>query len=592
MTPQKNFKPTEHLSADDKNADRLFFIPLSGVEEVGMNFYAYGYQGKWLIVDFGMGFASETHDLQGVDLIFPSPQFFAKQKNNIVGLVLTHAHEDHVGSIGYLWPELHCPIYATHFTLGLVREKLRESSFGNRVPLKPFAQGETFTLGPFTITPHGMTHSILEQQALLIEVGAGDKKISVFHTGDWKIDNDPLLGEKTNEANLKTLAEKNILAVIGDSTNVFNNHQTPTEGEVMDGLITTFQKIENGDYRIDHHPLGMIIITCFASNLQRLFAIATAAEKIGRKVAIVGRAFQRYLKVAHDTGYWQDLPRPLQQALTEKDIKHSRRDKLVVIATGSQGEVRGAVARISRFEHAAIKPTAGDYMLFSSRVIPGNEVGVAGIKNNLVKAGVRLLDITESVDNLTIHASGHPTRHDLEKLYGWLKPKSLIPVHGEPRHLIEHILLAKNQCGISHSVMPKNGAVIEISHRQENPLRIIGQVAGGCLVKDGYDILPLTDPAMAARRKMAGAGAVMVSAAFKNGQLLEYQWSVVGLSLSIDQEKQVGSIIARALQVAPRRSHGDQTMKEGEEELNKAIKRHMRKYFDKSPLVHIHFLLA
>ncbi|MDI9314353.1 MAG: ribonuclease J [Hydrotalea sp.] len=594
-------KPLNHRLLADKNSDRLLFIPMSGVEEIGMNFYAYGYQGKWLLIDFGMGFAGESRGLHGIDLIFPSPQFFAKQKENIVGLLLTHAHEDHIGAIPYLWPELNCPIYGTPFTLGVVREKLRECSFGRRVPLKPFHKDQVITIGPFTITPYCMTHSILEQQAFCIEVGAADKKTSVLHTGDWKIDRDPLLGALTDEVGLKALGNgasdnlenKKIAAVISDSTNVFNNHPSLTEGAVLQGMIETFQKIEAGDYRIDDSPLGMIIVTCFASNLQRVLAIATAAEKIGRRVAVVGRAFERYLKVAEDTGYWSQFPKTLQQALSEKDIRRTRRDKLVVIATGSQGETRGAVARIARFEHGVIKPIAGDYMLFSSRVIPGNEVAVAEIKNNLVRAGVRLMDIADSVDNKILHASGHPTRDDLKQLYSWLKPKSLIPVHGEPRHLVEHINLAKKECGIDQAIAPYNGVVIEIGRHPQQPLKIIGHVAAGHLVKDGHDILPIEDKALAVRRKLAAAGNLTISASFKGGQLAEYKWSMLGLSLSLEQEKQMGSIISRALATVPRQKHKGhhrQASSGLEEELNKALKRHFRKNFDKSPAVTIHFL--
>ena len=586
-------KPLNQRLLTDQQNDRLLFVPLSGVEEIGMNFYAYGYQGKWLLVDFGMGFAGESRGLHGIDLIFPSPQFFAKQKENIVGLLLTHAHEDHIGAIPYLWPELNCPIHGTHFTLGVLREKLKETTFGRRVPLKTFHKNEVISIPPFTITPYSMTHSILEQQAFCIDVGAGDKKLSVLHTGDWKIDRDPLLGELTDEAGLKELANKNIAVVVSDSTNVFNNHVSLTEGAVLEGMIKTFQKIEAGDYRIDNSPLGMIMVTCFASNLQRVLAIATAAEKIGRRVAVIGRAFERYLKVAEDTGYWSQFPKALQQALTEKDIRKARRDKLVVIATGSQGEQRGAVARVSRFEHGAIKPMAGDYMLFSSRVIPGNEVAVADIKNNLVRAGVRLMDIADSVDDITLHASGHPTRHDLQQLYSWLKPKSLIPVHGEPRHLVEHINLAKKECGINHAVAPYNGAVIEISGDQQQPLKIIGHVAAGHLVKDGYDILPIEDKAIVVRRKMAIAGNIIISASFKGGDLASYKWSVLGLSLSLDQEKQIGAMIDRGLtstMAAGKRKGNHPTSSAREEELRKIIQRHFRKSFDKSPAVTMHFL--
>ncbi|MGI9462124.1 MAG: ribonuclease J [Alphaproteobacteria bacterium] len=580
------FKPS---SSDIKNG-KLLFIPLSGVEQIGMNFYAYGYNGKWLIVDFGMGFASEERGLEGVEILFSSPQFFAKQKNNIVGLVLTHAHEDHIGAIPYLWPELKCPIYGSHFTLGVLREKLRETVFGRQIPLKVFNKNETLALAPFTITPYSMPHSILEQQALLIEVGNGhdEKKLSIIHTGDWKMDHDPLLGEHMDEAGLKNLATKNILAVVSDSTNIFDSQPSVSEGSVKQGLIKTFQKIQNGDYRIDDQPLGMIIATCFASNLERVFSIAHAAEQIGRKVAVVGRAFERYLKVAYDTGYWSQFPKSLQQALGEKDIKRIRRDNLVVIATGSQGETRGAVARISQCEHRTIKPTKGDYMLFSSRVIPGNEVAVAEIKNKLVQNGVRLLDVADEVDDITLHASGHPTRHDLQQLYDWIKPKSLIPVHGEPRHLVEHIDFAKKQCSIDYHIMPYNGAVIEISHNNDNPLKLIGYVNVDCLAKDGYDILSIKDQALAMRRNMAEAGTIMISAVFISERIREYQWSLFGISLSGDQENQMEKVVVRALEAVSHSAHKNKT----EEELKKTIKRYMRKNFNKTPLVQIHFLYA
>lgn len=580
---------------------KLFFVPMAGVEEIGLNFYAYGYQDKWLLVDFGMGFASDakSYGLAGIDLIFPSPHFFAKQKDNIVGLVLTHAHEDHIGAIPHLWPELACPIYGSDFTIGIVREKLRETPFLRRVPLYPITSNEPLVLDPFTITPIAMTHSILEQHALLIEVGAnkktvddetGGKELAVLHTGDWKIDPDPLLGAETDKAAFQALSGRDIAAVVSDSTNVFDPNPSHSEGEVRQDLVKVFHAIVAGRYKLnDHDPIGMIMVTCFASNLQRVFSIASAAEAIGRRVAVVGRAFQRYLKVARELGYLDEFPKVMHHLVAEKDLRRTPKNKLVVIATGSQGEWRGAFARIARAEHRALKPDRGDYMIFSSRVIPGNELAVAGIKNNLVKAGVRLMDVASETDDMLIHASGHPTRHDLKTLYEWIKPRAVIPVHGETRHLSEHLDFARKECGITAGIFPENGMVIEIT--TSHPPRAVGFVPTEFLAKDGLDIVPLTDKALTTRRKMGAQGAIVFTLQLMGLQVARHQLSVLGLALSTRQGQQLEESILYELHDLLKRDllkrpEALETL------LEKTIARYCRRHFDKTPVVRIHLLVS
>lgn len=545
------------------------FIPLSGVEEVGMNFYAYGYQGKWLVVDYGMGFPSDVQ-LDGIELAFPNPEFLANQKQNIVGLVLTHAHEDHLGALPYLWDELSCPVYGTAFTIGLLKEKLKETALHGKVPCHIINPLQTLSLSPFAIEFINMTHSILEMQGLVITTPIG----SLFHTGDWKWDKTPALGEPMNIMALQNLQNRQILAVISDSTNIFETGYSTSESAVAMEFEKTLQQIEMGQHKL--HPddeIGMILVTCFASNLARVLSVAKAAAKQGRKVAVVGRAFQRYLAVGKKLGYLDDLP----VLLNEKDIASIPRKKLLVIATGSQGESQGAFARMAKSEHKNLKPIRGDYAIFSSRVIPGNDFAVNFIKNTLCRNGVRLLDIVTG-----LHTSGHPRRGDLTELYNWIKPKSVIPIHGEQRHLAEHLVFAR-ECGVPYGVQCQNGNVVAIS--SQHPPKIIGQVPTGLLVKDGAVIIPADNPEMLERKRIGNEGCLLVSVSLKNHrQILALELKPIGFALSLKHQRQLED---KAYLLLRQLLH-----KQGdiEYEFQKSLKNYCRRMIAKTPLVTLQIL--
>ena len=420
--------------------NELIFCPLGGSGEIGMNMnlYAYGKPGfqKWIIVDAGVTFADDT--LPGIDLIYADPGFIVDKKDDLLGIVLTHAHEDHIGAITYVWKNLKCKIYATPFTAALVTEKFKEKKIDIIPYLKIVELNGTIKLDPFKIDFVTLTHSIIEPNGLKITTPAG----IIFHTGDWKVDPNPLVGKKINEEKLKKIGNEGVLAMVCDSTNVFSIGRAGSEADVRKSMLNVMERQKK-----------KILVTSFASNVARMETVFYCSEKIGRHISLVGRSMQRIYKVARQCGYLQNVIEPLDP----RDAKKIPRDKIVYLCTGSQGETMGALNRISNYSHPDVFVEKDDTVIFSSKIIPGNVRKHYKVHNKLLKDGINV--VTEETE--FVHVSGHPNREDLKDMYKWIKPKSLIPVHGEHRHMKEQINFA-HEMKILHPVQVENGDIVKI----------------------------------------------------------------------------------------------------------------------------------
>ena len=455
----------------------LVFVPLGGAGEIGMNLNLYGIDGKWLMVDCGITFADETQP--GIDVILPDPSFIAERRDDLVALVLTHAHEDHLGAVAYLWSRLRCPVYATPFTAAILTRKLDEAGLTAEVPLHVVPLGTTLELEPFTVTYVSVTHSIPEGNALAIRTRAG----LVFHTGDWKLDPEPLIGEATDEDSIAALGDDGVLAMVCDSTNVFRDGESGSEAAVRASLTD-----------IVGACTGRVCITCFASNVARIETAAAVAEAHGRRLTPVGRSMWRTIEAAREVGYLADLAPPA----TDHETRALDPSEVLYLCTGCQGEPRGAVSRIAAGDHPAVALGTGDTAIFSARIIPGNERPIGRLHDRLMAAGVEV--ITEK--DRFIHVSGHPARGELERMYGWVRPRISVPVHGEARHLKEHAKLARD-LGVPEAVVVENGAVLRLA---PGPASIVDVVTVGRLAVDGRTIGPVNSEAVQARRRMTQDG--------------------------------------------------------------------------------------
>ncbi|WP_281301137.1 MULTISPECIES: ribonuclease J [unclassified Iodidimonas] len=459
--------------------DDLVFCPLGGSGEIGMNMNLFGCNGQWLMVDCGMTFGDDR--LPGIDLVFPDPGFIEDRRDDLVALVLTHGHEDHIGAVPYLWERLRCPIYATPFTAELVRGKLAEAGLLNEVTLHVIPVGGTLEAGCFKVTYVPLAHSIPEGHGLKIETPHG----TIFHTGDWKLDDVPQIGSPTSEADLGLMGDGGILAMIGDSTNVFNSRQSGSEEGVRTALIDLVGTLE-----------GRVVITTFASNAARLKTVAEVAQKHGRKIVLAGRSMHRIVEAARKTGYLPDWP----ETVPEDKASSLPRNEVLILCTGGQGEPRAALARIAAGDHRNLSLAAGDTVIFSSKIIPGNERVLGFLMNKLALLDVDV--ITER--DADIHVSGHPGRPELERMYGWIKPQIAIPVHGEARHLKHHAAFAKS-LGVPHALAPKNGDIIRLA---PGPLALVDQAPAGRLVLDGKAVIAVNHEAIQARRRLMENGFV------------------------------------------------------------------------------------
>ena len=418
----------------------LLFCPLGGAGEIGanMNLYGYGNPGdhKWIMVDIGVTFADDT--LPGIDLIYPDPGFIVDKKDSLLGIVVTHAHEDHIGAIAHLWPMLKCNIYATPFTAVLIQEKFREKHIDISSYLKIVELNGVVDLDPFSIEYVAMTHSILEPNGLRIKTPAG----VVLHTGDWKIDENPMVGKNIDVDRLKQIGKEGVLAMVCDSTNIFTVGRSGSEETVRRSLLKIMERLKK-----------RIVMTSFASNVARMETIFYCAEKTGRQISLVGRSMHRIFKAARQCGYLKNIIDPIDP----REAKNISREKIVYLCTGSQGEPMGAMMRISNYTHPDVFIEKGDAVIFSSKIIPGNEKKLYKLHNQLVKDGMEVI----SEENEFVHVSGHPNRDEMKDMYNWIKPKCVIPVHGEHRHLIEHINFAK-EMQVPHPVLVENGDIVKI----------------------------------------------------------------------------------------------------------------------------------
>ena len=494
--------------------EELIFCPLGGSGEIGMNMnlFAYGSEmnQKWIIVDTGVTFADDS--IPGVDLIYPDPGFIIDKKDDLLGIVLTHAHEDHIGAISHIWPDLKCNIYATPFTAVLIKEKFKEKKIDITKNLKIVELNGSIKLGSFNIEFVTLTHSILEPNGLCIKTPAG----TIIHTGDWKIDPNPLIGEKINENKLKEIGNEKVLAMICDSTNVFNPGRAGSESDVRDSLL-----------KIMSLKSKRIVVTSFASNVARMESVFYCAEKINREISLVGRSMNRIFKAARQCGYLKNIKDPIDP----REAKKFPREKIVYLCTGSQGEPMGAMKRIIKGIHPDVFLEKNDVVIFSSKIIPGNEKKLYSLHNDIIKQDIEL--VTEETD--FVHVSGHPNREDLKDMYNWVKPNSIIPVHGEHRHMNEHMKFAK-EMQIPHALRVENGDVVRI-FPGDNP-SIIDKAPSGRMYLDGSVGVGENSQSIKERRKLSQNGYLEITLILSNsGKLSKPIISYKGIPENIFDEK-------------------------------------------------------
>ena len=462
--------------------EELIFCPLGGSGEIGMNMnlFAYGEPDnqKWIIVDIGVTFADDS--IPGIDLIYPDPGFIIDKKDDLLGIILTHAHEDHIGAITHIWPKLECNIYATPFTSVLINEKFKEKKIDINPYLKIVELNSILNLNPFKIEFVTLTHSILEPNGLKIETPVGN----ILHTGDWKCDPNPLVGDNINSDRLKEIGDEGVLAMICDSTNVFSAGRAGSELDVRNNMLKVMQRLKK-----------RIVVTSFASNVARMESVFYCAEKTERHISLVGRSMHRIYKAARQCGYLQNVIEPIDA----RDLKNISRDKIVYLCTGSQGEPLGAMNRISNYIHPDVFIEKGDAVIFSSKIIPGNEKKLYKLHNQLVKEEIEVI----SEDTEFIHVSGHPNREDLRDMYNWIKPKSVIPVHGEHRHMIEHIDFAK-EMQVPFPVKVENGDIVRLF--PGNKPEVYDKAPSGRLFVDGSVSVEENSQSIKERKNLSANG--------------------------------------------------------------------------------------
>lgn len=546
------------------NPEELLFIPLGGTGEIGMNLNVYGLAGKWLAIDMGVSFADDA--MPGIDVFMPDPAFLEDRRDDLLGIVLTHGHEDHLGAIAHLWPRLRCPIYATPFGAGLLRGKLAEAGLEREAPITIIPPSGHFSAGPFDVEFIHMTHSIPEANALAIHTYLG----TVIHSGDWKFDPQPLIGPASDKGRLAQLGKDGVLAVVGDSTNVLTEGVSGSEVEVRDSLIELFGRYEQ-----------RIAVGCFATNAARLSSIAHAAAHHGRHAVLCGRSLRRIDEVSREVGYFKDIA----PFLTEEEGILLPPSKVVYICTGSQGEPRAALMRIANGSHPRIALNPGDVAIFSSRIIPGRERSIYRLQNQLVRRGVEI--VTEK-DHF-VHVSGHPGRNEMREFYGLTKPAIVVPVHGEDRHLQAHAALAL-ECGADSAPILNDGSVLKLA--PGNPT-IIDEVPVGRLALDGINLVPLESERLRERYRMLWNGSAVVTVVLDRiGKLLcDPQVSAAGL-LDKGEEapgrEDVVWAVREAIEEMPMLARqNDDLVREA---AYNAVRRQMRKEYGKKPVTDVHLV--
>lgn len=550
--------------------DELTFAPLGGVGEIGMNLSVYGLgnrqQRSWLAVDLGVSFGNEEH-LPGIDVVMPDIRFLESERKNLMGLVLTHAHEDHFGAIIDLWPRLQCPIYATAFSAALFEAKCAAERNPPKIPVTVVESGGTIQVGPFSVEFVPVAHSIPESHALAIRTTAG----LIVHTGDWKIDPTPITGKPTDEKRLRELGDEGVLALIGDSTNAVRDGRSPSERDVAASITDLVKRAR-----------GRVAVTTFASNVGRLRAVAEAAKAADREVVIVGRAMERVVQVARETGHLDGVG-----AFRGVDVYgHFPPDKVLALCTGSQGEPRAALARIANDDHPHVTLNRGDTVIFSSRTIPGNEKAVGAIINGLVQQGVEIITDRDEL----VHVSGHPRRDELREMIAWVRPQLLIPAHGEALHLSEHAKLAR-ACGVPKVIVCRNGDQVRLGPGEP---AIIGELPAGRIYKDGNILETAKARAVTERRKLSFAGCAFVALALdEKGELADDpEVDLIGVpEKNVDGEiiaDEVFDVVVSTVETLPRARRRDPDAVA--ESVRRAVRSSVAEQWGKKPLCVVHVL--
>ena len=532
----------------------LLFLALGGSGEIGMNANLYGCDGKWIMLDLGVTFGS--HDYPGIDIVMPDLEFIEDRKKDLLGIVLTHGHEDHIGALPYLAADLGVPLYANRFTAGLIAHKLAEEGLENAVTLKTVDIDDNFQLGPFGIRLIPLAHSILEMSAVVIDTPYG----RVFHTGDWKLDEEPILGQPATAAALTAVGDEGIDVLVCDSTNAFNPEASGSEGGLRAGLEQAVGAAK-----------GRVVVTTFASNAARLATLGAVAKATGRTLCVAGRSLDRILGVARSVGYLKDFP----PTVDFDEAMRLPRDKVMVIATGGQGEPRAALARMAADGHQ-IKLEAGDTVVFSSKQIPGNEVAIGRIMNQLAAKDV--LTVTEKQAH--IHVSGHPGQPELAALYGWLRPKLVLPVHGEIRHMHEQARFALEK-GVPDALVQENGDLVRLA---PGAARIVERVRSGRLILDGDVILPADGETINERRKLSLNGHITVAVIFSGKRFVESAVSYRGVPVEDEREAFVDEMREAAEQAATGPARDEEKLREA---IRLGVRRVATDWTGKKPVVDV-----
>ncbi len=547
-----------------KNNNELVFLPLGGSNEIGMNLNLYGFgpadDRQWIIVDVGVTFGDLT--TPGVEVIVPDPEFLLGE--NILGIVLTHAHEDHIGAIGWLWDKIKAPVYATPFTAFLVREKLREAGVLDDVDLTEVPLNGHVKLGPFDIDYITLTHSIAEPNGLAVHTPLG----TVFHTGDWKIDDAPITGKPTDIAAITALGDDGVLAMVCDSTNVFVEGSAGSENDVrveLEKLIAGMRK--------------RVAVACFASNVARVDSVMRAAQACGRSVCLVGRSMHRITAAARHVGLLRGIPEPV----SEGEAANLKPSHVLYLCTGSQGEPRAALSRIADGNHPLVRLGEGDACIFSSRVIPGNEISIRSLQNRLSDLGV---EIHTERDHPGIHVSGHPCRDELKQMYAWARPRIAVPTHGERRHLLKHAALAA-ELGIAEQITPRNGDMVRLAPGRA---AIIDEVPAGRLFVDGGILVPEASDALRERRHAAHNGMIFVAFALDGKNRLASIVDVRGLGLAFENEDTISDQLENICQLVEKAVRAMPAEDRDEDEnveilVARVVKKAAQAIWDRRPIV-------
>ena len=544
--------------------DEILFVPLGGVGDIGMNCALYGHAGRWILVDLGIMFGDET--TPGIEVIVPDTAAAEAVRDRLDAIVITHAHEDHIGAVPHLWPELGAPVHVTPFSAAFLRRKLQDEGTESEVPIVEHRPGERFSVGPFELEYLALAHSIPEPNALVLRTPAG----TVFHTGDWKLDPGPVVGDPVDEELFRRLGDEGVAAMICDSTNATIDGASGSEADLLGSLTDLVASRTN-----------RVAFACFASNVARLDTVARAAAANGRSAALVGRSLRRMDEIARQCGYLADIP----AFVSEQHTSYLSRSNAAMICTGSQGEPRAALARIAAGAHPHVALEGGDTLVFSSRTIPGNERAVARLQDRLERMGVEIVTSKDAF----VHVSGHPGRDELRRMYEWVRPNAAVPVHGELHHLRAHARLARD-CGIGTVAEIEDGVLLRIA---KDRVERLGEIRVGRLGLDGGRLVPLDSEHVRARRRLSEQGVVTASLVLngKGRSLTEPRVSSRGIVAEDEVEELASELAGRGIH-ALERLNGMQRRDDGtvEDTVRTAMRRHVRANYGRRPLVEVHVM--